>query len=163
MRKLLFVIALALTLGVAAPSASAWASPGRDQVTGTGTLAQFGDPTAHLNVIQTRASLQGRFRITYPDGTIATGSATCLSVTGKTAYITGLIRAVSGPRQQTNSWFPGRYIVIGVQDNGKAGGGKPDQLNFSPGFKSDPGCGPNWTAAPVFRIVAGNYRVVARH
>ncbi len=161
MRKLLLIITLALVIGVAAPAASAWASPGHDQVTGAGTLGLFGDPTAQVNAVQTPAGLKGGFTITYPDGTIATGSDTCLIVGGTTAYVTGQIASASGPRQQANSWFPGSYIIIGVQDNGQPGGGTPDQLNFSPGFATDPGCGPNTAATPVFPIVTGNYRVFA--
>jgi hypothetical protein len=161
MRKLLLIVALALAIGTAAPAASAWASPGHDQVTGTGTLGQFGDPTAHVNAIQTRAGLNGAFTIAYPDGTVVTGSVTCLIVGGATAYVTGQIASASGPRQSANSWFPGSYIVIGVQDKGQRRTGEPDQLNFSPGFATDPGCGPNGAATPVFPIVTGNYRVFA--
>jgi hypothetical protein len=124
MRKLLIIVTLALAVGAAAPAASAWASPGHDQATGTGTLGQFGDPTAHVNAIKTPAGLKGGFTIT---------------------------------------WFPGSYIVIGVQDNGEPGTAGPDQLNFSPGFATDPGCGPNAAAAPVFPIVTGNYRVFSAH
>jgi opacity protein-like surface antigen len=163
MRKLLIIVALALAVGAAAPAASAWASPGHDQATGTGTLGQFGDPTTHVNAIQTPAGLKGGFTITYPDGTFAAGSATCLSVGGTTAYVTGRITSSSGPRQSANNWFPGSYIVIGVQDNGEPGTAGPDQLNFSPGFATDPGCGPNAAATPVFPIVTGNYRVFSAH
>jgi hypothetical protein len=161
MRKLLLIVTLALAIGTAAPAASAWASPGHDQVTGTGTLGQFGDPTAHVNAIQTPAGLNGAFTINYPDGTVVTGSVTCLIVGGVTAYVTGQIATASGPRQVASSWFPGSYIVIGVQDNGQGRTGEADQLNFSPGFATDPGCGPNGAATPVFPIVTGNYRVFA--
>ena len=159
MRKLQFIVTIALAIGVLAPAASASAAPGRDQVTGTGTLGQFGDPTAHVNAIQTSARLQGGFTITYPDGTFADGSATCLFVSNNTAYVTGQIADSGGPRQQTNNWFSGDYIVIGVQDNGEPGTAGPDMLNFSRGFATDPGCGPNGAAAPVFPITTGNYRV----
>src|SRR5260221_167767 len=118
MRKLLIIVTLALAVGAAAPAASAWASPGHDQATGTGTLGQFGDPTAHVNAIQTPAGLKGGFTITYPDGTFAAGSDTCLFVGGTTAYVTGRITSSGGPRQQANNWFPGSYIVTGVQNNG---------------------------------------------
>ena len=35
----------------------------------------------------------------------------------------------------------------------------PDELNFSPGSTTDPGCGPSGNSTPVFFIVKGNYRV----
>jgi hypothetical protein len=159
MRKLLVLVTLALAIGAAAPAASAWASPGRDQATGTGTLGQFGDPTVHVNAIDSRAGLKGGFTVAYPDGTVVSGSVTCLFVGGNTAYVTGQITSSSGPRQQANNWLPGSYIVVGAQDNGQPGTAGPDQLNFSPGFATDPGCGPNAAATPVFPIVMGNYRV----
>lgn len=163
MRRMLFILATGLAIGCLAPVASAWASPGHNQVTGTGTLGQFGNPTAHVNAIQTAAGLKGGFTITYPDGTYAAGSATCLSVSGNTAYITSQIIRSAGPRQQANNWFPGGYLIIGVQDNGQPGTAGPDLLNFSPGFAANPGCGPNGAAAPVFPIVTGNYRVFGTH
>lgn|SRR5215472_6980522 len=148
-----------LALAVAAPAGPAWASPGHNQATGTGTLGQFGDPTAHVNAVQTASGLAGGFTITYPDQTFVTGTATCLSVLGNTAYITGKITDTGGPRQQASNWFIGSYLVIGVQNDGSPGTAGPDQLNFSPGFAADPGCGPNQAADPVFPIVAGNYQV----
>lgn len=160
MRKLLFIVTMAIALGALAPAAApAWAAPDRDQVTGTGTLGQFGDPTAHVNAIQTAAGLKGGFSIAYPDGSFAAGSATCLLVTGTTAYLTGQITRSGGPRQQTNDWQPGSFLIIGVVDNGEPGTAGPDLLNFSPGFATDPGCGPNPAATPVFPITAGNYDV----
>jgi hypothetical protein len=158
MRKLLFIATMALAIGALAPT-SAWASPGHDQAVGTGTLGQFGDPTAHVNAVQTAAGVKGGFTIDYPDGTFATGSAACLSVSGNTAYVTSQITSSGGPRQQANNWSPGNYIVIGVQDNGEPGTAGPDLMNFSPGFTTDPGCGPNGAATPVFPITTGNYRV----
>jgi len=159
MRKLLFLLTLAVALGAVAPAVAASASPKHDRVTGTGTLGQFGDPTVHVNAIQTAAGLKGGFTIAYPDGTFAAGLATCLLVAGNTAYITSRIISSLGPRQQAENWFSGGYIVIGVQDNGRAGTAGPDLLNFSPGFATDPGCGPNGAATPVFPIIRGNYRV----
>ncbi len=156
-RKLCAIMSLCAAVVVVAPAASAWASSGRSEATGTGTLGQFGDPTAHVHAIQTAAGLKGRFRITYPDGTFAKGEVTCLFVGGNTAYVTGKIAESGGPRQQTNNWFAGDYIVVGVQDNAEPAG--PDQLNFSPGFATDPGCGPNGAATPVFPIVDGNFHV----
>src|SRR5260370_31422849 len=129
MRKLLFILAVALAIGVLAPAGSVWASPGQDQLTGTGTLGQFGDPTAHVNAIQTAAGLRGGFTIAYPDGTFAVGSATCLFVSGNTAYVTSQITDSGGPRQQTNSWFAGGVILIGVQDHGEARHGGPAMHN----------------------------------
>jgi hypothetical protein len=163
MRKLLLITTMGLALGILMPTASVWASPGRNQVTGTGTLGQFGNPTAHVNAIQTAPGLKGGFTIDYPDGTYARGSATCLFVSGNAAYITGQISSSGGPRQQAESWFPGSYIVIGVQDNGEPDTAGPDLLNFSPGFSADPGCGPNGTATPVFQITGGNYQVFGTH
>lgn len=154
------IAAIAVTFLVAAPIASSYAAAGHDQVTGTGRLGQFGNPTAHVNGVRTNAGLKGGFTITYPDGTSVTGTVTCLAVTAKTAYATGKITAFSGPRQAVNGWSPGNYLVIGVQDNGSPGTAGPDMLNFSPGFPVDPGCGPNGEATPVFAIVDGNYRVV---
>ena len=158
MRRLLLIVTMAVSLGALAPAALAWAAPGRDQVTGTGTLGQFGDPTAHVNAIQTAAGLKGGFTITYPDGSFVAGSATCLLVTGTTAYVTGQITRSGGPRQQTENWLPGNFLVIGVADNGKPGTARLGLLNFSPGFATDPGCGPNGVT-PAFPITAGNYRV----
>lgn len=160
-RKLFAITSICAAVVVVAPAASAWASPSHSQATGTGTLGQFGDPTAHVNAIQTADGLKGGFTITYPDGTFATGRATCLFVGGNTAYVTGKIAESGGPRQQANNWFAGDFVVVGVQDNGEPGTAGPDQLNFSPGFATDPGCGPNSAATPVFPIVDGNYRVFA--
>ncbi len=159
MRKLVFVVTTASVVGALALAAPAWASPGQNQATGTGTLGQLGDPTAHVNAIQTAAGLKGGFTIGYPDGTFVAGSASCLVVSGNTAYITGQITSAGGPRQQADNWFAGGYLVIGVTDNGEPGTAGPDLLNFSPGFAADPGCGPNGAATPVFPITAGNYRV----
>jgi hypothetical protein len=122
-------------------------------------LGQFGDPTAHVNAAQTAAGLEGGFWITYPDGTFAAGSATCLTVSGRTAYVTSQITSSGGPRQQTNDWILGSYIVIGVQDHGRPRAAGPDLMNFSPGSATDPGCGPDGAAKPVFPITAGNYKV----
>jgi hypothetical protein len=113
----------------------------------------------HVNAIQTAAGLKGGFTIAYPDGTFAAGPATCLLIAGNTAYITSRIISSFGPRQQAENWFSGRYIVIGVQDNGRPRTAGRDLLNFSPGFATDPGCGPNGAATPVFPIIRGNYRV----
>lgn len=161
MRKLAFMVTLAWVIGALALAAPAWASPGHDQAIGTGSLGQFGDPTAHVNAIQTAAGLKGGFTIAYPDGTFVAGSASCLFVSGDTAYITGQITRAGGPRQQASNWFAGGYLVIGVTANGEPGTAGPDLLNFSPGFAANPGCGPNGAAAPVFAITAGNYRVFA--
>ncbi len=159
MRKLPVIVAAAATFFAVAPAAPGYAAPGHDQATGTATLGQFGDPTAHVNAVQTNAGLKGSFMITYPDGTSVTGTPTCLLVQGNIAYVTGKITQSSGPRQETNKWSPGSYLVIGVQDNGEPGTAGPDKLNFSPGFAQDPGCGEN-ASSPVFSIVEGNYRVV---
>ena len=80
MRKLLLVVTIALAAGVLALAAPAWAAPDHNQLTGTGTLGQFGDPTAHVNAIQTAPGLKGGFTIAYPDGTFVVGSAACLVV-----------------------------------------------------------------------------------
>jgi hypothetical protein len=162
MRRLLLPLALVLGAVAVGPAVSASASAGHHgQVAGTGTLGQFGDPTAHVNAIQTAAGLKGEFNITYPDGTFAAGPATCLAIAGTTAYVTARITRSGGPRQPALNWLPGGFLVIGVQDNGEPGTAGPDRLNFSPGFAADPGCGPNLAAAPVFAITAGNYRVFA--
>jgi hypothetical protein len=158
-RRLLLLPTLALAAAAAGPAVLASASSGHDQVTGTGTLGQFGDPTAHVNAIQTAAGLKGGFTITYPDGTFAAGPATCLAVAGTAAYFTAQMTGSGGPRQRANNWLPGSFLVIGVQDNGEPGTAGPDRLNFSPGFAADPGCGPHGAATQVFPITAGNYRV----
>lgn len=154
MRKLLFIVTLAGLIGVFATAAPAWASPGQDQfagVSGSGTLGQFGDPTATLGAAQTPVGPEGSFAIGYPDGTFMLGSATCVFVSGNTAYLTGRIYDSGGPRVRSEGWFPGSYIVIGVK--------APNLLNWSPGFAVNPGCGPNGAATPVFPIVRGGYRV----
>jgi hypothetical protein len=161
MRKLLLVITMVWAASVLALATPAWAAPRHDQVTGTGTLGQFGDPTAHVNAIRTAAGLKGGFTIAYPDGTFVAGSATCLFESGNTAFITGRITSSGGPREQPENWSAGSYLVIGIKDNGRPGTAGPSLLNFSPGFAADPGCGPNEAATPVFPITAGNYRVVA--
>jgi hypothetical protein len=158
MRKAPLVAAGAAALLTLAIPTAGYAAPSHDQATGTGTLDQsFGNPTAHVNAVQTKPGLNGSFTITYPDGTVAAGSPVCLSVTGNTAYITGRIDQSSGPRQTTNNWLPGNYLVIGVQDNGEPG--RADRLNFSRGSSGNPGCGPTSDASPVFTIVDGNYQV----
>ena len=159
MRKLLLVVTTALAPSVLALATPAWAAPHHNQLTGTGTLGQFGDPTAHVNAIQTEAGLRGGFTIAYPDGTFVAGSATCLFESGNTAFVTGRITSSAGPREQPENWSAGSYLVIGIKDNGRPGTARPSLLNFSPGFSSDPGCGPNETATPVFPIIAGNLRV----
>jgi hypothetical protein len=160
MRRLMVLLTLVLAAAAVGPAVSASASPGHHgQVTGTGTLGQFGDPTAHVNAIQTAAGLKGEFTIVYPDGTFAAGPATCLTIAGTTAYVTARITSSGGPRQQALNWLPSSFLVIGVLDNGEPGTAGPDRLNFSPGFAADPGCGPNGAATPVFPIIAGNYRV----
>lgn len=159
MRKTLVIGALTLGFAIAAPAAYAVAAPSHDQAVGTGTLAQFGDPTAHINANQTRSGPKGSFTITYPDGTLATGSLTCLSVDGNVAFVTGRITEAYGPLQQRNNWSVGSYVVVGVEDNGEPGAAGPDRLNFTRGFAADPGCGPNSDATADFFIVKGNYRV----
>ena len=162
MRKLLFVVIIASAAGIVALTTPARAAASHhDQVTGTGTLGQFGDPTAHVNAIQTAAGLKGGFTIAYPDGTLVVGSATCLFESGTTAFVTGLITSSGGPREQPENWSAGSYLVIGIEDHGRPGTAGPSLLNFSPGFAADPGCGPNDAATPVFPITAGNYRVFA--
>jgi hypothetical protein len=161
MRKLLIVGALALAFVVLAPPVAGQAAPNHDQATGTGALGQFGDPTAHVNAVDTPSGVKGSVTIEYPDGTTLTGTDTCLFVNGNTAYVTARITEASGPRQEPNGWFPGSFVVVGVQDNGEPGTAGPDRVNFSPGFATDPGCGPNGAAVPVFDIVSGNYKVSA--
>src|SRR5262245_6882152 len=131
MKKLMVAAAAAIVLVSAEPG---YAAPSHDQATGTGTLDQFGNPTAHVNAAATPSGVKGSFTITYPDGSSAMGKPTCLSVTGNTAYVVGRVAESGGPRQTTNNWFPGKFLVIGVQDNGQPGTAGPDRLNFSPGF-----------------------------
>lgn len=170
MRRALIVTALAATLTATAPAAAGQAAateptpsastPG-DQLTGLGTLGEFGTPTAYLAAAGTRWGAAGAFTITYPDGTYAIGRSTCLSIQGKVAFLTGRIDLSGGPRRAQNAWNRGSYLVIGVEDNGNGRAGEtPDRLNFSPGLAADPGCGWNGQATPDFMIVRGNYRVV---
>lgn len=172
MRRALVVAAAAAALTVTVPATAGHAastdpsaaasptSPG-DQLTGLGTLGDFGNPTAYLAAVGTRWGAPGAFTITYPDGTYAIGASTCLVVNGKVAYITGKIALSGGPRRAANAWNRGNYLVVGVEDNGNGGASEtPDRLNFSPGTTADPGCGPNGMATPDFKIVRGNYRVV---
>ena len=160
MRRSLIVGALALTLVALTPVAGQ-AAPNHDQATGTGALGQFGNPTAHVNAIDTPSGVKGSVSIEYPDGTTLTGTVSCLSVNANTAYVTSRITDAGGPRQAANGWFPGSFLVVGVQDNGEPGTAGPDRMNFSRGFATDPGCGPNGDAVPVFPIVSGNYQVFA--
>jgi hypothetical protein len=160
-RKILMVAAAAVTFLVAAPATAGHAATTRDQITGFGTLGQFGSPTVYLGAVATSRGPIGAYTVTYPDGTFAIGNATCLVVNAKIAYITGRIVLSGGPRRDANNWLKGNHLVLGVQDNSDGGAGQePDRLNFSPGLASDPGCGPNGLATPDFFIVRGNYRVV---
>ncbi|HEX6523669.1 MAG TPA: hypothetical protein VF070_27265 [Streptosporangiaceae bacterium] len=168
MRKLLFIVTLASALFAAAlatPASAAPASGAHASATaavsgkllaGSGTLGQFGDPTVLAHALSSASGIQGGFVITYPDGTYVAGSPACLFVSGNTAYLTGRIILSHGVRVQADNWSAGNYVVIGVQDNGAQ---VPDLLNFSPGFTSNPGCGPNGAATPGFPIARGNYRV----
>jgi hypothetical protein len=160
MRKPFIIAAAALALFLATPAVASYAAPNHDRAAGTGVLGQFGDPTVDVDAVATRTGVTGGFTIVYPDGTVVGGLATCLSVDGHTAYVTGRIVRATGPRQSTNNWLPGYYLVIGVQDNGEPGTAGPDLLNFSAGFAADPGCGPNSAANPTLSIVDGDYRVV---
>ena len=158
MRKLMFIMMMVLLIGVFATTAPAWASSGQNELTeviGSGTLGQFGDPTVNVGAGQTPVGAQGQFTIGYPDGTFVMGTATCLFVSGNTAYLTGRIFTSGGPRQRPGRFFVGNYVIIGVVDS-TAG---PDLLNFSSGFAINPGCGPNEAATPVFPIVSGHYQV----
>lgn len=162
MRRILFVLMLAVSIAAVAPAVSASASSfGRASVTGVGRLGQFGDPLVQVAAAQVGSIGVGEFTIAYPDHTFVVGHATCLFVAGTTAYLTGQIAISSGSRIQPENWLPGRYIVIGIQDNSQVGFAEPDDLNFSPGFAANPGCGPNSAATPVFPIVWGHYVVSA--
>jgi hypothetical protein len=158
MRRIL-PVAVATAAAFVVMSASTAFASSHAQATGTGTLDQFGNPTAHVNAIQTTPGLKGSFGITYPDGTSVSGTPSCLSIDGNTAYVIGRIDESAGPRRDPNNWQPGNYLVIGLQDNGNPGNGSADSLNFSPGFTSQPACGPNSAATPVLPIVDGNFHV----
>ena len=159
MRKLLLTAAATVAVLASMPATGAQAAVKTiESVIGVGTLGQHGDPTAYLAAAGNQRGQLGAFTITYPDGTYATGTSDCLVVDGKTAYLTGKIVLSGGPRRDTNSWQRGKYMVIGVQDNGD-GTVVADKLNFSPGTAGHPGCGPNSVAQPDFFIVKGNYWV----
>src|SRR5579859_4082053 len=157
MRKPLLIAAISAAALALVPATMSFAAASHNQATGTGSLGDFGNPTAHVNAVQTQAGLTGGFTITYPDGTSVSGTATCLSVSGTTAYVIGRIDESSGPREDANNWHPGGYLAIGVQDNGQPG--TKDKLNFSPGFAIAPACGRVTAADPVFAVVDGNFRV----
>ena len=159
MRRSPIIATLALALSVCVPPTSSQAAPSHDQITGTGTAGQFGAPQLHVNAVQTRNGVKGGFTIQYPDGTTVTGRVTLLAVAGPGGCVTGVITQSSGPRQVPNNWLPGNYLAIGVEDAGEPGTTGPDLLNFSPGFTSDPGCGPGNQAAPSAPVVSGNYQV----
>ena len=167
MRKLLFVVTLAWALIAVALAVPASATPRTipraasswELADGSGTLGQFGNPTVVIRSLGTATGTQGGFVITYPDGTYVAGSPTCLVVIGKAAYLTGRIILSHGARQQADNWLSGNYVVIGVQDNSKSSPAQPDLLNFSPGYASDPGCGPSTGTIPVFPITRGHFRV----
>ncbi len=158
MRKLLLAAVCSAAVLALVPATMSFAAASHAQVTGTGSLSDFGNPTAHVNAIQTKPGLTGSFTITYPDGTAVSGTPTCLSIDGRVAYVIGRIDEASGPRIAMNNWHLGAYLAIGVQDNGEPG--TADKLNFSVGFDSQPACGPVSQAGPEFTIVDGNYRVV---
>ncbi len=111
MRKALFVAAVAAALSVAAPAAAHAAGTDTtsrgDQLTGLGTLGDFGNPTAYLAAVGTKWGAPGAFTITYPDGTYAIGASTCLVVAGKVAYITGKVALSGGPPRAANGWNKG--------------------------------------------------------
>jgi len=154
MRKL-FVILLSTVAAVILVALPASASSGSPTVIGTGVLGAFGDPGVRLYATESAGGAQGIFSLAYPDTTGVLGSATCLFVSGTTAYLTAKITQASGPRAQANNWAPGHYIIIGVQDSVQG----PDLLNFSSGFAVNPGCGPNFAATPVFPVITGLFRV----
>jgi hypothetical protein len=161
MRKLLFIVTIAWVI-CAFASSPASASVRQFEITGvigTGTLGQLGDPTVRVDAIQTAERPAGGFLISYPDGTFAFGSATCLFVSGNTAYLTSQIIGSFGPRRQANGWFPRSYIIIGVQGSSQPGSAGSELLNFSSGFAANPGCGPNAAATPVFPVTRGSFRV----
>jgi hypothetical protein len=158
MRKLSLLVAVVLAAVVAvalAISTPALASAG-PSVSGTGTIGLFGDPTVRVSAIRVKPVVLGSFVIFYPDGTILAATGTCLFVSGTTAYVTGQITRASGPRIAPDNFSPGNYVILGIADNGHAG---PDQLNFSPGFAVDPGCGPSPAAIPNLPIVKGHFLV----
>src|SRR5581483_3295103 len=132
MRRTVVVLAAALGIFGALPAGAGQAAAGHSQVTGTATLGQFGNPTSHLNAIQTPAGLKGSFDIAYPDGTSVAGTPSCLLVDGPVAYVIGKITAASGPRVAGNAWQPGNFLVVGVRDNGEPGP-SGDLVNFSRG------------------------------
>ncbi|MBV9450364.1 MAG: hypothetical protein JO345_31195 [Streptosporangiaceae bacterium] len=163
MRKLLFVVTMAsalIAVALAGPaSATPRAASSWELADGSGTLGQFGNPTVVIHALGTTSGTQGGFVITYPDGTYVAGSPTCLMVIGKAAYLTGRIILSHGARQQAGNWLSGNYVVIGVQDNSKPSPAQPDMLNFSPGYATNPGCGPSTGTIPVFPITRGHFRV----
>jgi hypothetical protein len=166
MRRFLTVAAVAATLILGGPAAAGYAVTTGvtrgNYIIGAGTLAeQYGSPTAYLGAYQTRTNPWGGFTVTYPDGTYAIGTITCLTVVGNISFITGRIALSGGPRKDVNKWLKGYSLLIGVQDNGNAGPGEePDKLNFSPGSPTDLGCGWNSVADPYLYIVRGNFRMV---
>jgi hypothetical protein len=156
MRRVLFLLMLVMAVGAVGPAVSASASSGSAEVSGVGRIGQFGDPSVQLGAAEVGSVAAGGFTIAYPDHTFATGWATCVYVNGNTAAFTGVIAQTGGPRQATLHWAPGKYIAIGIQSNASP---TPDRLNFSPGFDTNPGCGPNPAAKPDIPVVWGKYLV----
>jgi hypothetical protein len=156
MGRVLKVLTLALVVAaMAVAGAGAALASNGDLAAGSGKLGQFGDPRVNVGAKETTNGYQGQFNIRYPNGTYVQGHVTCLYVQGTQAYIVGQIDRTAG----NAIWAEGQFIVIGIQDNGEPESSPPDLLNFSPGFDTEPACGPNGAAAPVIPVVSGNFEV----
>ena len=166
MRTISYILMLGVAVAALAPAAPAAASPSGpmanptvELVTGVGTIGQFGDPTVQANVFAFANIPIGESVISYPDGTVVSGRATCLFVSGQTAYITSQITRSRGPRVQSAQFLPGNYVVIAIQAEAPRTTG-PDMLNFSSGYATNPGCGPfEVVTPPDIPVVSGDFHV----
>jgi hypothetical protein len=117
-------------------------------VTGTGQLgAEFGSPRLHVDA----HGNTGEFSIEYPDNTKVSGFLVCMSVTGNEARMVGMIESASGPRVDNGTFKKGKYVKIGILDNGI-----DDKANFSDSQGTVTGC-PGET--PNLEVVRGDFQV----
>jgi hypothetical protein len=154
-RRIALLLTAALVAAMMVAGAGAALADNGDLAAGSGQIGQFGEPRVNVSAKDTTNGYQGQFNIRYPNGTYLQGHVTCLFVQDNQAYIIGQVDRTEG----STAWEEGEYIVIGIQDNGPPGSSPPDLLNFSPGFPTEPACGPNGAAVPFIPVVSGNFEV----
>jgi hypothetical protein len=124
---------------------------------GEGRLGpQFGSPHVRLFALRFANTSGGLFAINYPSGRAVRGRVTCLYTSGNQAFAVGVLTSV---KDGGTVFRQGEYMVIGILDNGRASGGVPDLLNFSPSVAAAPACAPYPDAAPVFPLSSGDFFV----